>query len=157
MSNEPAFCVWVMSPVWIRNAGFGSSVLMRATAASKVARASRLASPLNPMCVSLIWAKEKVADAPGDSAASAAPAPIGRDESTPPLTDHTSPAAPAAPAGAARRRREPPAADRPQQARARPRHALQKASPVGVESLAHDPLLTMTLPVISGCKVQKYS
>jgi hypothetical protein len=43
---------------------------------------------VNSMWESLIWAKLKMAGGP---AASAASAPIGRDESTPPLTDHSRP------------------------------------------------------------------
>ena len=78
------------------------------------------------MWVSLIWAKLKLAGADW-----AAASPIARDESTPPATDQSS-------------------------AGPRPRHALQKPPPLDAALIAHDSLLTTTLPVIIGCKVQKY-
>src|SRR5690242_14145637 len=75
-----------MSPVWMINDGAGSRALIRAMACSKVPSASLLASPLKPMCVSLICTKLK------PRAGSAAEAGLkARDERTPPVTVQTSP------------------------------------------------------------------
>src|SRR6185503_13297207 len=53
--------------------------------------------------------------------------------------------------------REHPARHGPEQPAPRPRHAPQELPSVDAALIAHDSLLTTTLPVISGCKVQKYS
>src|SRR5215469_16369654 len=57
VSNSSGLERWVMSPVWMRKAGFGDSAAMRSTAALMVALVSGLAGLLKPIWVSLIWTK----------------------------------------------------------------------------------------------------
>jgi hypothetical protein len=87
VSKAPGFWAWVMSPVWMRNAGFGSSALIRPMAASKVPSASGFAAPLKPMWVSLICTKLKLSP----DCASAGPGPNARERGTPPTTDQMRP------------------------------------------------------------------
>src|SRR5579872_591154 len=83
-SNWSAFAVWLMSPVWIRNAALSCIAATLSIAALRVARASGLAGLAKPMWLSEIWTKEKP---PVPAFAS----PMRREDGTPPATVQTTP------------------------------------------------------------------
>src|SRR5437870_2247082 len=57
VSNSAGFERWVTSPVWSSIAGCFGNLVMRSSAACKVAFGSGLASLLKPIWLSLIWTK----------------------------------------------------------------------------------------------------
>ena len=83
-SNCCAVAAWLMSPVWIMNAGLPGIATILSIALSSVARASGLAGFEKPIWLSDICTNEKP-----PSAAFASP--MSRDDGTPPATVQTTP------------------------------------------------------------------